>query len=215
MVRAWRRQKGEFRMSDDRSHEEVDDGLAKRCLDVHLAEYNALTMRNTYWITLQYAVYAIAGAYVGFAVQGRNSVPLDTLLCGSAMVLLLLGWGILQIQYEIFNNVEYMETRLKPKIMKLLGGQTCWDYEPFLAQRRARGFVRFEWKYGLLVVFIFVLLLIAALIIWTIEIGPWTRWNSAWLCADLYVGALVFGRALSNAQVRRRMIAPEKRIIDP
>src|ERR1017187_2268802 len=202
-------------MPEDRRHEEVDDGLAKRCLDVHLAEYNALTMRNTYWITLQYAGYAIAGAYVGFAVQARNTVPFDTLWWGSAMGPFLLGWGILQIQYEIFNNVEYMETRLKPKIMKLVGGQACWDYEPFLAQRRAQGFVRFEWKYGLLVVFIFVLILIAALIIWTIEIGPWTRWDTDWLCADLYVGALVFGRVLSNAEVRRRMIAPEKRIMEP
>ena len=190
-------------------------GLAKRCLDVHLAEYNALTMRNTYWITLQYAVYAIAGAYVGFAVQARNTVPFDTLMWGSAMVLLLLGWGILQIQYEIFNNVEYMGTRLKPKIMKLVGGQTCWDYEPFLAQRRATGFVRFEWKYGLLVIFVFALILIGALIIWTIEIGPWTRWDTGWLCADLYVGAVVFGRVFSNAEVRRRMIAPEKRIVEP
>jgi uncharacterized membrane protein len=202
-------------MPDDRRREETDADTAKRCLDVHLAEYNALTMRNTYWITLQYAVYAIAGAYIGFAVQARATIPFDTLMWGSALALLLLGWGILQIQYEIFNNVEYMETKLKPKVMALIGGRTCWEYESFLAELRARGFLRFEWKYALLIIFIFVLMLVGALIIWTIEIGTWTRWDTAWLCADVYVGALVFGRALQNAKVRRRMIAPEKHIMEP
>lgn len=202
-------------MVDGQQHQAVDDAISKRRLDLHLAEYNALTMRNTYWITLQYAVYAIAGAYVGLAFQARSTVPFDTLLWGSAMVLLLLAWGLLQIQYEIFSNVEYLETKLKPKILELIPGHRCWDYESFLAERRSSGFVRFEWKYGLLLVFLFAMILIAALIIWTIHLGPWTRWDTAWLCADLYVGALVFGRVLSNAAVRGRMIAPEMRIVRP
>src|ERR1035437_6076449 len=119
-------------------------------VDLHIAEYEALTMRNTYWITLQYAIYALGAAYLGFVVQARNSVPTGTLIWASLLALQLLAWAMLQTQFEIFANVAYLERHLKPKVQELIGNSPCWEYEVFMAQRRATGFTHFEWRFGLL-----------------------------------------------------------------
>lgn len=197
---------------DATDNKNVDHEILKGHLDVHLAEYNALTMRNTYWITLQYVVYGIAGAYLGCAAEAaaNNNIPLVPLMWVSGLVLQVLAWGLLQIQYEIFNNVEYLERRLKPAVKKLIGSREVWGYEPFLADQRAQPFARFEWKYSLLVLFLFVFVCIVGFIAWNVWRGHWTRWDTMWACANMYVGVIVFKRARQNAGVRRRMISPEE-----
>jgi len=131
----------------------VPPDVARARLDVHLAEYEALTMRVTYWITLQYATYAIAAGYLGFVVQAWRVVPSVTLAWASMFVLQLLAWAFLHTTYEIFTNVDYVEKHLKVKIKPLVesgAAYSFWEYEPLLAVRRSKGFLRFEGRFGLL-----------------------------------------------------------------
>ncbi len=183
-------------------------GVTQSQLDAHLAEYAALTMRTTYWLTLQYAIYGIAGAYVGFAVQARNSIPIGSLVWASLLVLQLLGWGMLQTQYEIFINVDYLENHLKPKVAQLVGDGCCWGFEPFLAKRRATGFTRFEFRYGLLGFFVLLVGVAGWLISWAITQTHWTLADTLWAGANLYVGVIVVGKVAQNSRIQKQMVCP-------
>src|SRR3954464_11148890 len=63
------------------SHRPTDDKDTKQdrnaLLQTHLAEYQAITMRNTYWLTLQYALFPILGAAVAVLAQMWNQFDKD------------------------------------------------------------------------------------------------------------------------------------------
>jgi hypothetical protein len=178
-------------------------------LNTHIAEYDALTMRNTYWITLQYAIYALAGGYLGFAVQARNSIPNSRLIWVSILVLLLLAWAMLQTQYEMFANVIYLEHHLKPRVQALLGTTQCWAYEDFKAHQRASGFAHFEWRYGLLGAFIVGLGVAVWLIFQTVKKAAWTAEDTAWAVANIYLAILVAGKLVQSMRLGTQLGDPK------
>jgi hypothetical protein len=178
-------------------------------LDVHIAEYAALTMRNTNWITLQYAIYALAAAYLSFVIQAKSSLATGRLVWVSLLVLQMLAWAMLQTQFEIFVNVAYLERHLKPKVQKLIGGSACWEYETFIGQRRASGFTRFEWRFGLLGFFLLVASGVAWLVYRTIVHTHWTMEDAAWVLVNAYISVLVVGRVIQNLKMQRYMLGDE------
>jgi hypothetical protein len=81
-------------------------------IQLHVAEYQAVTTRNTYWVTLQYALGPITvGAFV-VLVKGRSFVSGSLLSWAAAVffdLIMLVYYGIL---YEIYNNTRYLECEL-------------------------------------------------------------------------------------------------------
>lgn len=112
---------------------------------VHLAEYNALTMRNTYWITLQYACWPIMILFWGCAAQLWDKVPQTLLIwvCGAVTQAVVASWC--EAGHDIYNNATYIEHNLRPKIRSLLQVDQFWGYESFLKGQRGKGPLWYEY----------------------------------------------------------------------
>jgi hypothetical protein len=110
--------------------------LAGFLVQAHLNEYQALTMRNTYWITLQYACWPIVLLYAALVAQVWSSFNHGLLIWVSFVIIqaAVLAWY--QAGYEIYRNVVYMETRLRPQLQAIVGSSEFWGYEPYLGQQR-------------------------------------------------------------------------------
>lgn len=109
---------------------------AKELLHCHVAEYAALTMRNTYWLTLQFAVWSIVLIYVTAAVFLWGKVDQAFLLWGSAAIVQVAVLHWFHCGQEMYINVRYLESTLRPKVRELVGAQDVWGYEEFLARHR-------------------------------------------------------------------------------
>src|SRR5947209_15880088 len=97
------------------THEKLvvtDPGLMNIVAQAHLNEYQALTMRNTYWITLQFACWPILLLYVALVAQVWNVLNKSLLIWGSGVIVqvVILTWY--QCGHEMYNNVVYMESQL-------------------------------------------------------------------------------------------------------
>lgn len=122
--------------------------------NAHIAEYTALTTRLTYWIYLQWALFAAAGA--DLILIATLSTPYQAWLL--LFILLLIAWGVLYTQDEILSTAVYIEGRLKPAIWTLPGffgehANALWRWEEFLIEWRGSGVGKFEQHLGLLPVF--------------------------------------------------------------
>ena len=183
-------------------------------LRVHEAEYTALTMRLTYWITIQYAIYALAGAYVGFAIQAKHKLILGTLFLASVLVMLILGWLWLQTVEEMYKTVFYIERNLKPKIKPIIGPGPFWRWEWFLKvldERTAHRFLAYERRWAVPVLFVYGL----AIAVWRAicfihqhQGTTWTWWDWWWVPADVYVAIMLYFKFQYVTKLRKRMVPP-------
>lgn len=130
--------------SKDRLDEESGAKRDDLALQVHLAEYAALTMRNTYWITLQFAAWPILLLYWAFAASMWDTVDRTVLLWVTGLITqqVVLNWC--QAGYEIYNNAKYIEHELRPLVRSLVQVDGFWGYEPFLKSQRTTGPMWFE-----------------------------------------------------------------------
>ena len=88
-------------------------------------------MRNTYWITLQYACWPIMILFWGCAAQLWDKVPQTLLIwvCGGVTQAVVASWC--EAGHEIYTNATYIEHKLRPKIKALLGTDQFWGHEAF------------------------------------------------------------------------------------
>ena len=133
----------------------MDENLTQLS-NAHFAEYTALTMRLTYWIYIQYAVYGLAA--VGLGVVARvfqpDSKPYECWIF--LFIVLTIGWAILQTQQEIVSTAIYIERDLRPAIQRLLlDSNDVWRWEQFVNETRGReqGVIGWERVAGLLPLF--------------------------------------------------------------
>jgi hypothetical protein len=107
-------------------------------LQVHLAEYAALTTRITYWITLQFALWPIGIVFLAFVAQvwpKSDAARQHFLLWLGLVGLQLIGFVWYVAAWEQYGDVAYLETVLRPRVASILGGaKDFWTYE----QSRAR-----------------------------------------------------------------------------
>lgn len=129
------------------------DKLGTRRLDAHLAEYNALSTRLTYWINLQYVTYVIAAAALGFVGQGWGHIESRQLAWTSILILLILLWALAQTNFEIFSYVVYIETHLRRCLRPLLQDDSFWKFEHYLRNLRQKRFLSYEKNFGLVPLF--------------------------------------------------------------
>lgn len=123
-------------------------------LQVHLAEYQAITTRNTYWLTLQYALFPILGAGIAVLSQMWNQFDKDPALSTQAhRIIIWLAIAIInvilishtEVGWESYDNVVYLERRLRPQILYLLGGidmegkRAALGYETYKKELRGKG----------------------------------------------------------------------------
>jgi hypothetical protein len=106
-------------------------------IELHIAEYQALTTRCSYWITLQYAALTVILIFLSVAAALWSS-PIDRRLFfwGSALFLQTIGFFWMQTQGEQYTAILYVEHVLRPTVNVLTKSPHSWCYEPFLASIR-------------------------------------------------------------------------------
>jgi hypothetical protein len=152
-----------------------DSGLildAGAVLQIHVAEYQCLTSRCNYWISIQFALLPLFLVIVGIVAQMWSSSLNHALLLWGGMgtvQLIVMTW--LQTGLEIYNAVFYIECELRPLVGKPAAtNQRLWGYEGFLARQRSSGprWEEYTMALGSLAGF-----LIVAFIRWPLSTGDW------------------------------------------
>jgi len=189
-------------------------------LKIYLAEYESLSTRLTYWLTLQYVPYSIAAAALGYFVQAwRPSASPSTslgaspaLAWSSLLILQLLMWAVLQSTHEVFTYVVYFKECLKPKIRRLLprAGGSFLDFEPFLNELRRRWFLRFEQTCGLFLVVAGGMAVSLWLAISSTPPPRLCRWSTiGWAISNLYVLFILCGKSWDILRLQKRAKAAD------
>ncbi len=134
-------------------------------IQLHIAEYNALTTRNNNWNQIQVAMWTLILLYLTVAASiwtySSQIKPLYEiyLVWGSGVViqliLIMLCWTV----EELYRNVAYIECELRPLVRDLVNNKPFWQYETFLA--RESGTAKGLTDFGAALLFLVVLCLVA------------------------------------------------------
>jgi len=173
-------------------------GSHEQLLQVHLAEYQALTNRCSYWTTVQVALLPLFLILIGIVAQLWNmSQNRNLLVWGGMIILQLLIVTYLHIGIEIYQAVCYMECELRPLVRATLcTHELFWRYERFLVQRRGKGPI---WEEYILPLCDF-----AAMILTTLLFLPDSKSGYAALGVNLLLMTLILTDTWRFVDIRRR-----------
>lgn len=185
----------------------AEDPSSPNLIQVHLAEYSALTTRNTYWLTLQFALWPTAIIFLALIGQmwpSPTSVGLRHFLLWAGLAgLQVIGQVWYLAAREQYANVAHLENVLRPRVLAALGGaKNVWLYEQNLARSRGRGPWVSEWSIAF---FSFIGFSGVTGACFATAWVPWD-WAGAATCLGLVCAHLQ--QSLSLTRARRRMVAP-------
>jgi hypothetical protein len=118
-------------------------------VQLHIAEYQALTTRATYFITLMGSVWPVLLIFFGLILQGQlwNILPPALLIWGSGVIIQISLFVWAQLLFEQYMIVRYTESELRRRVAAILGNSAFWEYEQFLT--RQRGKVSTWWEFSI------------------------------------------------------------------
>src|SRR5690348_13247728 len=105
--------------------EPISDLSAELQLQVHLAEYNALTTRRDYFMVTSFSVWPLAVLFLALMGQSHFSWVSKVWCSLAGLQALTIMWYY--CIWEQYVNVHYTECRLKPKLVNLLGNADFWN----------------------------------------------------------------------------------------
>jgi len=116
-------------------------------LQLHLAEYNALTTRNTYILTIQYGLPAILLLFVTlvYTFRGKRGQVLGMQIWAAFIGAQIIGLVWAENLWEQYNNLKYIEEHLRPAVTSLVHDPSFWCYEPYRATERRTSWWSPEW----------------------------------------------------------------------
>lgn len=119
---------------------------------LHVAEYQALTTRFTYWLTLQYALWPILLLALTFLAQARGAISARVLLWAATIITQVVVLAYYQALCESYKNVHYIERYLRREVQKVVGQVPFWEYERYIKSHRTLDPLWWEaWPLGLCV----------------------------------------------------------------
>src|ERR1035437_1582577 len=134
----------------------------KKVIDLHIAEYNALTTRATYFTNIQSILLTVFIAWVVvmgnlWDLKSENIVSWGLIL--GAQLIAFINANFTDGYYTI---VAYIENDLKPKIRELIKKDDFWGYEPYLVKKRSKKYknkamVGFEFSVVTLSLFVIII----------------------------------------------------------
>lgn len=113
-------------------------------IQVHIAEYNAITTRNVYWLVMQQNIGTLLLVSFGIVATifpwASQKIPARYFFWGVLTAVQASFGGINFINEEIYRNVFYIENELRRTVQRLLiigslGEEQIWQYEAFLYKR--------------------------------------------------------------------------------
>jgi hypothetical protein len=148
-------------------------------IQLHLTEYNALTMRETYLINIQYLVLGSVVVWVTVMGVKYLSEPGSFIGWGSVFVSQIFCMISAWLLNEEFLIVDYIEFHIRPTLVKLLDNKELWKYQYFLQNRRKKTSKKWEFT-GL----IFIVPGLIAVGVLTAKNG-WSDWDYLGLFVNL------------------------------
>ena len=182
----------------------LKEGLAA----IHIAEYNALTNRITYYVTLQYATWGTAAVLFGYLVAAWSTVSSHRGLEWLALICLLaVSWAVLHINYEMFVIVLYLKEMLFQNMADDAGVRLD-EVTGFESWIRNRGRLEdFHRNQAPTVVFGVGFAVLAFLLLKDIIYGHWAHSDAGWLILFVplaaIVGAKIRGISVLSKQLQK------------
>ncbi len=170
-------------------------------LQVHLAEYNALTTRATYWLTLQFAIWPIVVGLWGLLALIWGKLPDAIVLwCGVCLsqAFGLMWYGMI---IEIYRAARYIERDLRPMVKVAIGDcPGFWTYEQ--RNREDRGeLLPLVWEWPIAIG--------AIIIVGSITVLRFPSWGASDYFASVFNGVLALamvGSAIASGRIRREIV---------
>jgi len=156
--------------------EQSTKNIDNKEIELHIAEYEVLINRATYYINIQFILLSALIAWI--VVIGQIWKPDLECLLNWALIIGALIIGIINaiMLWENYCIISYVETELKPKIHKIINKKTFWGYEAFLSKLREPKTVKYTMRFMDFIGSIISILIILATIIYRFhqwEIGDW------------------------------------------
>lgn len=107
-------------------------------IQLHIAEYQALTTRASYWIVLQVSLLPIIPVYLALAAQVWQSgvIVKEVVIWATLAGLQTVGIVWTHTVLEQYALVRYIECYLRPLTKKVVHTDTFWGYEPYMIRSR-------------------------------------------------------------------------------
>jgi hypothetical protein len=165
---------------------------SEQLLDVHLAEYTALTARGTNYLTLSVAVFSIIPLYLGFVGVvwsdfAKKPHGVSVLVWASLIVIQGVSLFAVQFEYDQYQIVFYIETTLRHRVHKFVQTSNFWEYENLLrVERKSRRFATW-WEHSAGVGMLILLFITVAVFQRFVGLS----WSDAWGITPALVLAII------------------------
>ncbi len=127
-------------MNNVKNDSAIEEPNSAALIQLHIAEYEALTTRASYWMVMQFGLLSAAPAIpvLGYYLhQVWSSAKVKTMVGWTTVaVLQLVAMLWANMMLEQFALVKYIECHLRPQIELLSGSSNFWLYEPYLVRHR-------------------------------------------------------------------------------
>lgn len=181
----------------------ISPECAQLLIQLHVAEYQALTNRCTYWISLQFAAVSVLLVYLGLVATVWNSLNHAFLIWGSAVVGQIVAIVWLQLLSEQYRVIRYLETVLRPMVNPLINeASSFWGYEPHLAEDRGTHPV--WWEYSMTVPMLFIIVIL----IWLRR--PFSSGDYFGLLLNIILFGFLVWQNVSSVNIRRSIFSASK-----
>lgn len=174
-------------------------------LQLHIAEYNALTTRGTYRIYLQSMLWPLLAIALALVVQvaqgaqaGQGPKPFSPqmLAWGTAFVVQIIVFNFYAFLIELYRDILYVERELRPLVERIVGESPFWKYEWWLKGQRGGGAM--WWEYATIGVSAAALVLAGGLRL------PWSLGDYIGVTVNLVVILGTARLAWQSASLRKR-----------
>jgi hypothetical protein len=182
-------------------------------INLHIAEYQALTTRQSYWMILQISLVPIIPIYLALAVDTwkRGTIPGRIILWATFAGLQLLGYLWAQAMVEYYTSVKYVECVLRPLIKDALKSNLFWGYEPHLSAHRHTTPLFWELFFPAIGVLLFVV--ISGLRYWRFDGGS-VFWDLCGAVINLMLLVALWSHCVMAIRIRREWSACDKDIVE-
>jgi hypothetical protein len=113
-------------------------------IQLHLGEYNALTMRCTYFTNIQNMLLSALIIWITVMITLWVSRPNIFIYWGTVFGVQVFGLISTWLLYEEYTIIQYIESDLKPRITNLINHKEFWNYQSFLKTKRTNKYKAWE-----------------------------------------------------------------------
>lgn len=177
-------------------------------INLHIAEYNALTTRCTSFINFQFVLLGalIAWFSLGIFLWDKENADLSTwgILTGAQVLEMVAAWNL----YEQYVAINYMEKHLRPAISTLIENNQFWEYESVIALGRKHKIYKQAELFGLIFFLVLIVTAFVCRCVYTtcfwIDLFGFTL--------NVVIWVIVARKTFESLKIKRGFLPQEKRV---